>query len=82
MGQIRILLVEDVELDAELTEHELINANIDFISRRVEEEHDFRRELQEFKPNLILADHSLPHFDGVSALNIARSYLQTYLSYL
>jgi PAS domain S-box-containing protein len=72
MGQIRILLVEDVELDAELTEHELINANIDFISKRVEEEQDFRRELQEFKPDLILADHSLPHFDGISALNIAK----------
>ena len=72
MGQIKILLVEDVELDAELTEHELINANIDFISKRVEEEQDFRKELQEFKPDLILADHSLPHFDGISALNIAK----------
>ncbi|MBZ2166811.1 sensor histidine kinase [Methanobacterium spitsbergense] len=72
MEQIKILLVEDVELDAELTEHELTKAKINFISIRVEEEHDFRRELQEFKPDLILADHSLPHFDGVSALNIAK----------
>ena len=72
MEQIKILLVEDVELDAELTEHELIKAKINFISIRVDEEHDFRRELQEFKPDLILADHSLPHFDGVSALNIAK----------
>ena len=45
---------------------------LNFISKRVDEEHDFRRELQEFKPDLILADHSLPHFDGVSALNIAK----------
>jgi PAS domain S-box-containing protein len=72
MEQIKILLVEDVELDAELTEHELIKAKINFTSIRVDEEHDFRRELQEFKPDLILADHSLPHFDGVSALNIAK----------
>ncbi len=72
MELIRILLVEDVELDAELTEHELIKAKINFISIRVDEEHDFRRELQEFRPDLILADHSLPHFDGVSALNIAK----------
>ncbi len=72
MEQIKILLVEDVELDAELTEHELKKAKINFISIRVDEEHDFRRELQEFKPDLILADHSLPHFDGVSALNIAK----------
>ncbi len=72
MAQIKILLVEDVELDAELTEHELKRAHIDFIFKRVEEESDFRRELQVFQPDLILADHSLPHFDGVSALKISK----------
>jgi PAS domain S-box-containing protein len=72
MAKIKILLVEDVELDAELTEHELNRANIDFIFKRVEEESDFRRQLQVFQPNLILADHSLPHFDGVSALKITK----------
>ena len=72
MGMIKILLVEDVELDAELTEYELKHAKIDYISKRVEEEIDFRRELVEFNPDLILADHSLPNFDGVSALKIAR----------
>jgi len=72
MAQIKILLVEDVELDAELTEHELKRAHIDFIFKRVEEESDFRRELQAFQPDLILADHSLPHFDGVSALKISK----------
>ena len=74
MEQIRILIVEDVELDAELTEHELKRANIDFISKRVEEREDFKRELTEFKPDLILADHSLPHFDGVSALEISKIF--------
>jgi PAS domain S-box-containing protein len=72
MEQIRILIVEDVELDAELTERELKRASIDFVSRRVEEKRDFKRELEEFKPDLILADHSLPHFDGVSALEICK----------
>ncbi len=72
MGPIKILLVEDVELDAELTEYELKHAKIDYISKRVEEEEDFRREMNEFKPDLILGDHSLPHFDGVSALRITQ----------
>ena len=72
MEQIKILIVEDVELDAELTEYELKRANIVFVSKRVEEKQDFKRELKEFKPDLILADHSLPHFDGVSALEICR----------
>ena len=72
MAPIKILIVEDVELDAELTERELKRAKINYISKRVEEENDFIREINEFKPNLILADHSLPHFDGVSALKITR----------
>ncbi len=72
MEQIRILLLEDVELDAELTKHELNSAKINFISKRVEEGPDFKREIHTFKPDIILSDHSLPHFDGVSALKIAR----------
>jgi len=71
MDPIKILLVEDVELDAELTEHELKRADLDFISQRVEEESDFITQLEIFKPDIILADHSLPHFDGISALKIA-----------
>ena len=68
---IKILLVEDVKLDAELTERELKNAGIDFISKRVDEESDFRSELENFKPDIILSDHCLPHFNGISALKIA-----------
>lgn len=68
---IKILLVEDVKLDAELTERELKNAGIDFISKRVEEESDFRSELENFKPDIILSNHCLPHFNGISALKIA-----------
>ena len=72
METIKISIVEDVELDAELTERELKHSKMDYISKRVEEEEDFRREILDFKPDLILADHSLPHFDGVSALKITK----------
>ncbi|MBM4240842.1 MAG: response regulator, partial [Euryarchaeota archaeon] len=51
---------------------ELRHEGIDFISRLVESKEDFIRELEEFKPELILADHSLPQFDGISALKIAK----------
>lgn len=69
---IRILILEDVPLDVELMEAELKRDGINFISRRVEEEDEYRRELTEFQPDVILADHSLPHFDGISAMNISQ----------
>lgn len=72
MEPIRILLVEDVELDAELTERELKRTNLNYVSKRVEEESDFIDLLKSFKPDIILADHSLPNFDGVTALKITK----------
>ncbi len=69
---LQILMLEDLETDAELAEHELKQAGISFRSRRVETEADFRLALDEFKPDVVLADYSLPEFDGVSALKIAR----------
>lgn len=69
---IKILVLEDVPLDVELMEAELKREGMDFISRRVETEEGYRKELNEFKPDVILADHSLPHFDGISAMNIAQ----------
>ncbi|QHN07330.1 sensor histidine kinase [Methanothermobacter sp. THM-2] len=67
----RILILEDVPLDVELMEREIRRSGIDFISETVEGEEDFVRALHEFKPDVILADHSLPSFDGLSALAIA-----------
>ncbi len=69
---IKILVLEDVPLDVELMEAELKREGMNFISRRVETEEEYRKELNEFKPDVILADHSLPHFDGISAMNIAQ----------
>lgn len=68
----RILILEDVPLDVELMEREISRSGIDFISETVESEEDFVRALHEFRPDVILADHSLPSFDGLSALAIAR----------
>lgn len=72
MGELKVLILEDVQYDAELMEYEMRRESLKFLSRRVETEEDFIRELNDFKPDLILADHSLPHFDGVSALEITK----------
>lgn len=69
---IKILILEDVPLDVELMEAELKRDGIDFISCRVETEEEYREALNNFGPDVILADHSLPHFDGISAMNITQ----------
>jgi len=51
---------------------ELRNAGLVFTARRVTTEESFRKEIETFHPDLILADYSLPTFDGLSALKVAR----------
>ncbi len=70
--ELKILILEDVELDAELTEYEMRREGLKFTSCRVETEEEFLKELQTLKPDIILADHSLPTFDGLSALEITK----------
>src|SRR5258705_943028 len=69
---LRILLAEDVESDAGLIQRGLKRGGLDFQSRRVQTEADFRRELDEFRPHLVISDFSMPQFSGPKALAIAR----------
>ena len=70
--EIKVLILEDVPLDAELIDRELRKEGFSFTSHRVEREDEYRKEVEEWQPHIILADHSLPQFDGVSALHIAQ----------
>jgi diguanylate cyclase (GGDEF)-like protein/PAS domain S-box-containing protein len=70
--QLRILMVEDVEADAELAMRELKRAGMRCVGRRVDTEEGFRRELRDFRPDVILSDFSMPRFDGMEAFAIAR----------
>src|SRR2546428_9198123 len=70
--QLRILLVEDSPNDAALVLRELTRGGLDFQSRRLQTESDFRRELDEFQPHLVISDFSMPQFSGRKALAIAR----------
>ncbi len=70
--EIRILMLEDNDLDAELIELKMRNRGLNFRAKRVENEADFVRELESGPPEVILSDYSLPSFDGLSALAIAR----------
>jgi PAS domain S-box-containing protein len=70
--ELRLLLVEDVTLDAELIEHELHRAGMRFRAKRVETREAFLHELEHHPPDLILSDHGMPAFDGFMALATAR----------
>jgi two-component system, cell cycle sensor histidine kinase and response regulator CckA len=69
---LRILILEDVPMDAELVEYELERAQVPFVSRRVDNRNGFLQELETFQPQVILSDYTLPNFDGMSALSLAR----------
>jgi len=72
-SEIRILLLEDNVSDAGLVERELKQGGIACDIRRVDSEHEFVRGLREFLPDIILSDFSLPQYDGMTALRLARS---------
>ncbi len=71
---VRILMLEDSALDAELAEAELTAAGVAHSAERVEERETFAASLQRGCPDLILSDFSLPGFDGQSALSIAQEF--------
>src|SRR5260221_13080014 len=69
---IRLLLTEDVPTDAELEVRELKRAGMRITHRIVDTEESFSRALRDFSPDVILSDFSMPSFDGMAALAIAR----------
>jgi signal transduction histidine kinase len=70
--ELRILLVEDSPLHAELVENVLREGNLPFSLTRVDTEEAFRNQIDRFPPDLILSDYALPSFNGHAALEIAK----------
>ena len=68
---VRILILEDNALDAELAVQQLALGQLSASHRIVDNERDFRAALLDFFPHVILSDFSLPRFDGLTALQIA-----------
>ncbi|HTF15821.1 MAG TPA: PAS domain-containing protein, partial [Burkholderiales bacterium] len=71
--QLRILLLDDSANDAELQVLELKRGGSDIIHSIVESEKSFVAALREFAPDVILSDFSMPGFDGMGALALART---------
>ena len=71
--KIRILHLEDIESDAELIDHELRKAKIEFEKRVVDTREEYEQMLDTFDPEIILSDHSLPSFNSYKALEILKT---------
>jgi len=67
---IKILILEDSKDDAKLILHELRKSELYFTSEVVKSRRAYEDMLNKFKPDIILADYSMPEFDGVTAFNI------------
>src|SRR6266851_5296001 len=70
---VRILCVEDIPADVVMINHALREGGLNFRSKRVDTKEEFLRELEHHRPDVILSDHGLPSFDGLTALAIARN---------
>ncbi|MDT8342088.1 MAG: PAS domain S-box protein, partial [Longimicrobiales bacterium] len=68
----RVLVVEDARTDADLMLRQLRASGLEVSARIVQEREPFVAALQEFEPDLVLADFRLPRFSGAEALALVR----------
>lgn len=70
---LRVLLVEDDQVDAELLVRVLTHGGFDVTSVRVDTAEQMRAELARAEWDVIVSDYHLPTFDGMAALKLLRS---------
>src|ERR1039458_8915897 len=71
-GQLRVLHVEDNELDAELAAQALRRGGFSVSVVVVQAEAEFERQLRTHRPDIVLADYNLPQWKGMDALEVLR----------
>ncbi|MDP2386637.1 MAG: ATP-binding protein [Bacteroidota bacterium] len=70
MKPLKILLLEDSESDADILERVLRKSGIEFSVKQTDTREDYKQMLMDFKPDLILSDHSMGPFNSFEALKI------------
>src|SRR5258708_2630380 len=70
---VHVLLLEDSAVDTDLLESHLQRSGLRFSLRRATGRRDYLDAIEAGGFDIILADYSLPDFDGLSALHIARN---------
>jgi two-component system cell cycle sensor histidine kinase/response regulator CckA len=71
---LRLLHLEDDPVDGELILTTLIEGGVSCQSQRVDTRQAFVTALKERRMDVILADYSIPGFDGMTALTLARQH--------
>ncbi|MGC4038545.1 MAG: response regulator [Chitinophagaceae bacterium] len=71
---LKILHLEDTSDDADLVQRELRKASMNVEVLQVDEKEVFTKALDDFRPDVVLSDHSLPSFNSQEALRIVRAH--------
>jgi DNA-binding NtrC family response regulator len=69
-SKMKILILEDNKSDAEFVQYELEKSGMIFTPLIVQTAETYENALDNFRPNIILSDYSLPSFDGISAFQM------------
>ncbi|GAA4087314.1 PAS domain S-box protein [Mucilaginibacter panaciglaebae] len=71
-NKLKILHLEDMPTDAELVDMTLKRSELIFEKIVVDNKIDFITAINEYKPDIVLSDHSLPSFDSIEAFEILK----------
>ena len=74
-GKLKILILEDVAEDAEVVKRLLKKEGLKFDFEIALDKPSYLLALQQYKPDVILADHTLPQFNSVEALELMQQQL-------
>jgi signal transduction histidine kinase len=75
--KLKILILEDNPIDADLTIRTLNRSELNFECCHVENKSDFMFALNNFRPNVVLSDHSLPDFSSTDALPMTQKMCES-----
>ena len=73
LAAIKILHLEDVPTDAMLVRYALEKSGLEFEKLDVDTEKSYVAGLREYKPDIVLSDHSLPAYNSTEALAILKA---------